>query len=227
MSLRQFTSCLWAASRRVLKWLLAQRSIMARVVLLTPTLLFLGAAAWIVTDGLNDEMRPADLGIVLSSRVLYNGQPAASLEARLDKAVELYTDGYFPEVMVSGGVGRSGYDEALVMRDYLVQKGISEEVITVDSGGYDTYQTARNAAVYMHQNDLKRAMLISQYFHLTRAKLAARRFGIAVVYGAHADYYHARRDPGSMVREILGLYAYLLRSYPALEVESSDRLTKP
>jgi vancomycin permeability regulator SanA len=184
-------------------------------VLLTPTLLFFGAAAWIVIDGLNDELRPADIGIVLGNRVLWNGQPAASLQARLDKTAELYQDGYFPQVIVSGGVGRSGYDEAVVMRDYLVRQGVPVEMIHVDSDGYDTYQTTRNAAMFMDQNSIKRAMLISQYFHLTRAKLAARRFGISVVYGAHADYFHARRDPWSIVREVLGVYAYLLRSYPA------------
>lgn len=202
--------------RRVLRWLLEQRRTLRRLVLLTPILLFGSAAVWIVVDGLSDELYPADIGVVLSSRVLYSGQPAASLEARLDKAAELYAEGYFPHIMVSGGVGRSGYDEALVMRAYLTRQGIPVEVITVDSGGYDTYQTAHNTARFMDQNGLASAMLISQYFHLTRAKLAARRFGIAEVYGAHADYFHARRDPWSIVREIVGVYAYLLRAYPGL-----------
>ena len=214
MLFRKFASLLQSTTGRALKWLQAHRRVFLRVVLLTPTLLFFGAAAWIVIDGLNDELYMADIGAVLGSEVSRSGQPAASLQARLDKTAELYQDGYFPQVIVSGGVGRSGYDEAVVMRDDLVRQGVPVEVIHVDSGGYDTYQTARNAAVLMAQNDLESVMLVSQYFHLTRSKLAARRFGIRVVYGVHADYFNTRRDPGWIGREVLGVYAYLLRSYP-------------
>ena len=104
MIFRKFASLLRSTTGRALKWLQTHRRAFLRVVLLAPSLLFLGAAVWIVIDGLNDELYTADIGVVLGSEVSRSGQPAASLQARLDKTAELYQDGYFPQVMVSGGV---------------------------------------------------------------------------------------------------------------------------
>lgn len=70
----------------------------------------------IVTDGLNDELEVVDVAVVLGNKVELNGQPSDRLQARLDKAVKLYEEDFFKYIIVSGGKGKEGLDEAEVMR---------------------------------------------------------------------------------------------------------------
>src|ERR1043165_654247 len=100
---------------------------------------FLVAAALLAADGLRDEIHPADVAIVPGNTVERDGQPSARLRARLDKTLELYRCGLFGHVIVSGGVGAEGFDEAEVMKRYLVGRGVPEECVIADGGGATTY----------------------------------------------------------------------------------------
>src|ERR1051325_8914289 len=124
-----------------------KKLLLAPLVLL-PVAFLLGAML-IVADGLRDDIRPADVAIVLGNTVERDGRPSARLRARLDKALELYRGGLFGHVIVSGGVGAEGFDEAEVMKRYLVSRGVPEDRVVPDGGGATTYLTARNAAEVM------------------------------------------------------------------------------
>jgi vancomycin permeability regulator SanA len=174
---------------------------------------FVASAIAIVWDGLSDKVQAADVAIVLGNAVSANGQPSARLQARLDKTVELYHQGLFQAIIVSGGIDEAGFDEARVMKNYLVQQGVAEEHIQADSNGANTFLTAKNAAQIMKEKHLQSALVISQYFHLSRAKLALKRFGISPVYTAHANFFEWR-DFYSTAREVFGFYSYCLRNYP-------------
>lgn len=174
--------------------------------------LLLLASLMIVVDGVTDRLGRADVAIVLASKVERDGRPARSLQARLNKARELYEQGLFDRLIVSGGVGREGYDEALVMRDYLVERGIPAERIHVDSEGVNTYQTARNAAGTMEAEGYESALIVTQYFHIPRARMALRRFGVSEIYTAHAEIVRWR-DLYSIPREVAAWIAYQFKPY--------------
>ena len=169
-------------------------------------------AILIVWDGLTDEIGVADVGIVLGTTVEESGDLSPRLEARLSKAVELYNEGMFAEIIVSGGVGREGHNEAEVMKQYLIGAGVPEDRIHVDAAGNDTYLTARNASRFMGEEGMRSALVISQYFHISRAKLALERFGVSPLYAAHADIFELR-DLYSIPREVIALYVYFFRDY--------------
>jgi uncharacterized SAM-binding protein YcdF (DUF218 family) len=173
---------------------------------------FLVAAALLVADGLRDEIHPADVAIVPGNTVESDGQPSARLRARLDKTLELYRGGLFAHVIVSGGVGAEGFDEAEVMKRYLVSRGVPEDRVIADGGGATTYLTARNAAEVMRRNGWGSALIVSQYFHIARTRLAVEGFGVRPVYSAHAEYFELR-DLYSVTREVIGYGAYLARGY--------------
>jgi uncharacterized SAM-binding protein YcdF (DUF218 family) len=166
----------------------------------------------IVIDGLSDAIHAADVAIVPGSKVEVSGVPSARLRARLDKTVELYKQGLFPHVIVSGGVGTEGFDEAAVMKTYLIEKGVPEDRIYVDSQGASTYLTAKNSSRMMKENGWQSALVVSQYFHISRTKLALRRFGVSQVFSAHANYFELR-DLYSIAREVFGYGGYLFQSY--------------
>ncbi len=168
------------------------------------------SAGLIVIDGLNDELGRADVAVVLGTTVRPTGQPSANLRARLNKAVELYQNGLFTQVIVSGGLGREGFDEAMVMRDYLVVSGLPRDRIWVDSAGNNTDLTAQHATQLMQAHHWRSALVISQYFHIARCKLALQRHGVNLVFSAHANYF-ALRDVYSTAREVVGYLVYAIR----------------
>jgi vancomycin permeability regulator SanA len=171
--------------------------------------MFILSASLIVADGLTDRLHRADVAIVLGNTVNPDGLPSPRLKSRLDKAVELFNQGFAPNLIVSGGVGREGFDEAEVMKRYLIDHGVPPNRILVDSFGLTTCQTAKNSSRLMKENGWQSAIVVTQYFHVSRTKLALSRNGVYPVYSAHAQFYELR-DLYSIAREVVGFYAYLL-----------------
>ena len=166
------------------------------------------ASIVLVASGMNDEIHEADVAVVLGNTVNPDGSPSRRLAARLDMAVELHRRGLFKNVIVSGGVGREGFDEAAVMKDYLVKRGIPQDQIVVDSLGLTTAATARNVAVIAKVHRWSSVLVVSQYFHIPRCRLALSQAGVDPVYAAHAQYFELR-DIYSIFREVIGYAAYL------------------
>lgn len=164
----------------------------------------------ILIDGLDDNLKIADLAVVFGNEVTLDGQPSARLKARLDKAIEIFNNQQTKILMVSGGTGKEGFDEAKVMSEYLYNHGISWENIIIDSLGINTESTAQNTAQIMLQNQFHSVIIVSQYFHISRAKLAFQKAGITEVFAAHANYYEWR-DLYAIPREFFAYYAYLLK----------------
>ena len=178
-------------------------------------LLLLGAAVFGMTamaigvSGLRDRVSPADVAVVLGNKVYLDGTLSRRLQARLDKAVELYQKKLVPRVLVSGGRG-PGYDEAQSMWGYLISKGVPPQAIDTDPLGKNTYFTALNTAALMRRNHWQTVIVVSQFYHLPRTRLAMRKAGLRGVYWAHADYFEWR-DVYALSREVVGWYVYALR----------------
>jgi len=182
---------------------------MKRLMYLLVTILLVGVGA-IVVDGVRDDVQPSDVGVVLGSKVMPNGTPSDRLRARLDKAADLYRQGMFKRIIVSGGTGGEGYSEGLVMAAYLRDKqAIPGVAILADEHGNTTEATARNSAAIMAAHGFRSAVVVTQFFHVTRSRYALQRAGVGTVYGAHASYSEAR-DLYSLARELVALPAYWL-----------------
>jgi vancomycin permeability regulator SanA len=163
--------------------------------------------------GLDDTRHSADLAVVLGNMVLPDGTPSKILKARLDHTVDLYQQGYFKLILVSGGHGKEGYDEPVVMRHYLEAKGIPHGAILEDNDGYNTWKTAQSSARILHERNLQSVLVISQYFHMPRCWLAFSKFGIKPIYMSHAPL-ESLRDlyPDALPREVVGYVVYYFRS---------------
>ena len=166
----------------------------------------------LVMAGLRDDVGKADIALVLGSKVELSGMPSERLKARLDKTIELYQAGWFPLVIASGGVGKEGFDEAVVMHDYLTAHGIPKDNVIMDSKGNTTFDSAQNTHRIIQQKHLKSVFVVSQYFHLPRSRLALKRTGINEVRSASPRFFEMR-DLYSAPRELLGWFNYLLRSF--------------
>jgi len=170
---------------------------------------FLGVAGWLIVAGLRDEVRAVDVIVVPGNHVHADGRPSERLRERLDRALALYREGLAPAIIVSGGISSSGVAEAPAMRAYLVAGGVPESAVSEDPGGVNTAATAAFAADWLAARGGRSALVVSQYFHLMRCRLALRRVGVYEVAQAAAGGF-APRDLWSVPREVLALHALWL-----------------
>jgi vancomycin permeability regulator SanA len=158
--------------------------------------------------GLRDNVAKADAVVVFGNTVNPDGTLSNRLKSRLEKGLELYNAGYAKIIIVSGALGKEGYDEAEVMRAYLIDNGVPANAIIQDSQGVNTHATARNTKQILDAHCMRSAILVSQYFHIPRAELAFKQAGILQTHHAHSNYFELR-DLYSLPREVIAFYKYL------------------
>lgn len=167
--------------------------------------------AVLLFEGLNPDEGTADAIVVLGNKVEISGVPSQRLRDRLDKAVELFKENRAKCIIVSGAVGKEGHDEALVMREYLIRHGVPAKSVIADGKGINTRATARFAGIFFKEHKYRRAIVVSQYYHILRCKMALRQKGIPVVLDVAADFNMELREPMCLFREFLAYYYYLAR----------------
>lgn len=171
---------------------------------------WVAAAAYVCVCGLTSPYERADLAVVFGNALEDDGTPKPILAARLDVALQCYRAGECPRVFVSGSIDGPGLDEAGAMRTYLLARGVPDDRIVVDRAGDNTLATARNAVAYMREQGLSRVLLVSQYYHLPRARFAFEEAGAPRVYGAYPRAFRFM-DLYSSWREVPALAVYRVR----------------
>ena len=137
----------------------------------------------IANQSTRDEARPADMIIVMGAAE-YRGRPSPVFKARLDHALSLFTKGMAPLLMTTGGAGGDPqFTEATVGRAYLIDRGVPSERIVVESQGDSTVYSISAAAEIMHRMGLRSCILVSDGYHIFRAKRMMQARGISV-YGS-------------------------------------------
>lgn len=198
-----------------LRWILAA----FQLGLLALLIWFLVHTGLLVWDGLTDELDnkqlKANVAVVMGNEILPDGKPSPRLQARLDEALKLYTEGRIESIIVSGGVDDANHDEALIMGRYLLRKGVPKEVLSLDSLSDNTFLTAANVKRMLEYHQTRRILVVvSGFTHIMRAKLALNKCGFRVVYGAHAPFFEWRDLWYSIPKEFVAYYYYLNRPCP-------------
>ncbi|MBD0402533.1 YdcF family protein [Flammeovirga sp. EKP202] len=103
-------------------------------------------------------------------------------------------------------LGKEGHYEAQKMAEYLIQKGIPQQDIIIDDFGNTTWLTAVNFKKLVPNS--KSVVVVSQFSHITRCKLAFKKAGIENVSAVSPNYFEWR-DFYSLFREFFGFYKYL------------------
>ncbi len=130
-----------------------------------------------------DEARPADVIVILGAAE-YRGKPSPVLRGRLDHGLELYRSRQAPLIMTTGGAGGDPvFTEGQVGRDYLVRQSVPSEAILVESEGDTTVHSMAAAGEIMRRMELKSCILVSDGYHIYRAKKILESLGFQV-YGS-------------------------------------------
>jgi len=160
-------------------------------------------------SGLREDNLNYDVAVVLGNKVELDGTPSTRLAGRLDRALTLWNEKRVSKIIVSGGTGVEGFDEAAVMRDYLVERGVPEGVVINDAEGVNTWATAMNTRELMDEGDMISVVAVSQFFHCARCRLALKRAGCDEVSSSYARYVELR-DFYAVIRELPGYVSYFL-----------------
>jgi uncharacterized SAM-binding protein YcdF (DUF218 family) len=131
--------------------------------------------------------RQAAAAIVVMGAAQYDGRPSPVLQARLDRAHELYEEGLAP-LLVTTGANQEGdrFTEAFAGSQYLLSLGVpDEDIVTVDVGT-NTWQELSATADELHRRSVLRnasaarvrVLLVSDAYHSLRLEHTAREVGL-------------------------------------------------
>ena len=162
--------------------------------------------------GTTDYRRHADAAVVFGAEVHNDGRPSTALRDRVVTAAGLYKAGLVANLIMSGGVGANGYDEATVMRTVAEQHGVPAAAILVDSHGIDTQASVADTKVMAADHGFKHLIAVSHFYHLARIKLAYARAGLNVITVPAKESRIIPQTPRIVAREIPAFWLYYLRA---------------
>ncbi|MHB8877089.1 MAG: YdcF family protein [Myxococcaceae bacterium] len=151
------------------------------IILLALGLFVAGFVLAVDRFGQTDHARKAPIIVVLGARVLEGGTASGSLRARTDQAVALYRQGLAPLILFSGGVGDFPPAEAEVARSLAIAAGVPEAACLVETASHSTEQNARFSAPLLEARGIREAILVSDPYHLLRARQYFHQAGIPVL----------------------------------------------
>lgn len=146
--------------------------------------------------------------IILGCQVRQNG-PSVLLQDRLDEALGYLEDHPDMTVVVSGGQGDDEpTTEAQAMAEYLMEHGVEEENILLEDESHNTTQNFQYSKALLAQEDIDDSdgvLVVSNGFHLTRARMLAERAGFDNVSTLAAPESHLPSRLYMYIREPLAL----------------------
>jgi vancomycin permeability regulator SanA len=175
------------------------------------------ALAQMAFFGTTDYRRMADAAVVFGARVYATGEPSPLLADRIDTAVGLYRGGEVPLLIMSGGDGSDGYNEAAVMADRAVAAGVPRAAVVVDRIGNSTEATVANTVAWASRGRGGatpaglRLIAVSQAYHLPRIQLAFAASGIDVLTVPAVGPDPIVEMPLFVAREVPAFWSYYLR----------------
>jgi uncharacterized SAM-binding protein YcdF (DUF218 family) len=144
--------------------------------------------------------------IVVLGCALHAGAPSPALTRRVERGAALLARGVAPLLVLAGG-GRSGRPEAEAMAALAGALGVPPERMLLEPRSRDTIGNAFNSAALLRPRGLASVVLVSDAYHLVRARILFRRAGLIVAATDHPP-------PRSWLREL----PFYLREAAALAV---------
>ncbi|MEN9824889.1 MAG: hypothetical protein RI953_634 [Pseudomonadota bacterium] len=136
------------------------------------------------------------------------------LKCRMTKALELYAAQHVDRVLLSGDGTDAHYNETSAMRKFAMQNGMLPDSLLTDPLGFSTYDSLRRAIEVF---GIRKAVIVSQGFHLGRALWIASSFGIEARAESCDDwnsslFYEVREIPARTKDVLLRWFDFAPRS---------------
>ncbi len=176
----------------------------------------------VVLDGLNDVGANADAALVAA-----HGDYSSGGDPQLERVAKLYKDGEFQKVIVSAFNGGASFEEQAAMTRYLEGHGVPSSAIIEDSGAKDTGDMAHDVASIMKRQQLTSVMIVTDYYRMSRIKLALLHAGVSSIAKSHVGSAQVQ-DAWPIACEVVALYGYLGHTFllPAAEKIKEEATTE-
>ncbi len=127
------------------------------------------------------EVPKREYALVLgTSKKTVNGESNTFFENRIIAASELFKQGRVKKLLLSGDNRTKYYNEPNDMRKALLEKGIPESAILLDTAGFRTIESVHRCATVYNQRDI---VIITQEFHAFRALYISQYYDMnAIAY---------------------------------------------
>ena len=150
----------------------------------------------LIISGARTDAEQVDCIIILGAG-LRNSAPSLILRQRLDAAIGYLNEHGDIPVIVTGGLGQGeSITEAEAKLRYLTARGVNEALIFKEEASTNTRENIKFAIAVMEENGFDitntKVAVVTNEFHLYRAKLIAERAGLENVVGiaAKTRYIH-------------------------------------
>ena len=153
---------------------------------------------WIFSPGTPHPTDESLTAIVLGAGLRPDGQPSDALHDRLEEGIQLLHDHAVGKILLTGDDGKFHNDEIDAMKNYLFSKGVSSTDLLIDGKGYRTYESCKHAA----EMGIKRAIVVTQRFHLGRALYLCNNLGVESI-GEASDFQPYRGITFFWARDLL------------------------
>jgi len=154
-----------------------------RIILILTLLLatYTGLQLWdIHRVGYLSRHRSANCAIVLGAAA-WHDKPSPVLRERLNHGIDLFKDGKAEALLLTGGYGKGAdYAESAVGLDYCLEQGVPREKIAAEDESLSTLDNLKEARKVMDEKGWSTALLVSDPWHLKRARRMASDLGITV-----------------------------------------------
>ncbi len=135
-----------------------------------------------------DQAEAADVIVVLGAGLEPGGRPGRAMTRRVQQAATLYARGLAQGMICTGGVGAGqSRSEASVCRDLLQRRGVAAGAILLEDSSHSTEENALYSKALMEARGWQRAILVSDGYHLLRARWIFERIGLTVSTSPAAD----------------------------------------
>lgn len=118
------------------------------------------------------------VAIIFGAGLRRDGTPTAMLRDRVLTGADLYFSGKVEKLLMSGDNRFENYNEPESMRQFALSVGVPDKAIVLDYAGRRTYDTCYRAKAIF---GVKRALLVTQKFHLPRAMFLCNTLGLDTI----------------------------------------------
>lgn len=123
-----------------------------------------------------------DYVVIFGAAVRPGGRPSPALRHRIEGALAWVRGHPAAMIMPTGGVGRHGPAEAVVMRRALIDAGVAASRIVIERHGRDTLESVRLChQLLQERGDCRRIVCCTSTYHQPRCVLLFRLLGYSVV----------------------------------------------
>ncbi|HMU41740.1 MAG TPA: YdcF family protein [Ignavibacteriaceae bacterium] len=161
-----------------------------------------------LSEGQNKKHR---IGVVLGAAVWSDNQPSPSLKARVDKAIQLFSDKKIDLIQLTGSNAPGELSEADVAFDYITENGINPKFIWKENRTTSTLEQIKFIrSEILTRKDVEEITIISDTYHLPRVMEIANFFKLKVNVVASDIEFKFESKAQNQIRETIAIIIFWL-----------------